>query len=212
MGTFYLLALYLQQVQQFGPIRTGVAALPFSVGIILGAAINSKLVERLAPRAVAAPGLVVAAIGMYWLSTLTVDASYVAYIIPAVFLTSFGLEMAAVTMTLTAVHGVADERAGVASALVNMAQQVGAALGLAVFTTISVSAASVRLPAAAKVLQEGLAGNDAGMVAKASEALTRGYTTAFAAGAGMLVIAAVLAAAAVDTTRTQRAPAAGAAV
>lgn len=210
MGTFYLLALYLQQVQQFGPIRTGVAALPFSVGIIFGAAISSKLVERLAPRAVAAPGLLAAAIGMYWLSTLTVDASYVARIMPAVFLTSFGLGMAAVTMTLTAVHGVADDRAGIASALVNMAQQIGAALGLAVFTTISVSAASGRLPGAAKVLQEGLAGNDAGLVAQASEALTRGYTTAFLAGAGMLVIAAVVVAVAVNTQRTQRAAAAGA--
>lgn len=208
MGTFYLLALYLQQVQQFGPIRTGVAALPFSVGIIFGAGVSSKLVERLAPRAVAAPGLVVAAAGMYWLSMLTVGASYVAHIMPAVFLASFGLGMAAVTMTLTAVHGVADERAGVASALVNMAQQIGAALGLAVFTTISVSAASGRLPGAAEVLHDAAAASDAATVARAGEALTHGYATAFLAGAGMLVVAAAIVAAAVTTTRTQRAVAA----
>jgi hypothetical protein len=108
-------------------------------------------------------------------------------------------------MTLTAVHGVADERAGVASALVNMAQQLGAALGLALFTTISVSAASDRLPAFSRVLQEGPSGNDAALLTQAGEALTHGYATAFLAGAAMLVIAAVIAAASINTARTQRA-------
>ncbi|MPR09421.1 MFS transporter [Microvirga tunisiensis] len=203
MGTFYLLTLYLQQVLLFSPLWTGVASLPFSAGIILGAGISSKLVERLAPRLVAGPGLLVGAAGMAWLSTLTVGSSYAMHILPALFITSFGLGMGAVTMTLTAVHGVAEERAGVASALVNMAQQIGAALGLAVLTTISLSAANARLPGAAMALQEGLAGNDAGVVARAGEALTYGYTTAFLAGAGMLLIAAIVVIAAVSTRRTQ---------
>lgn len=58
MGTFYLLALYLQQVLGFSPLQAGIASLPFSAGIILGAGISSKLVEHLAPRLVAGPGLV----------------------------------------------------------------------------------------------------------------------------------------------------------
>ena len=155
----------------------------------------------------AGPGLLVGAAGMAWLSTLTVDSSYAMHIMPALFITSFGLGMGAVTMTLTAVHGVAEERAGVASALVNMAQQIGAALGLAVLTTISLSAANARLPGATTALQEGLAGNDAGAVAKAGEALTYGYTTAFLTGAGMLLIAAIVVIAAVTTRRTQGAAA-----
>ncbi|HLM42927.1 MAG TPA: MFS transporter, partial [Myxococcaceae bacterium] len=203
MGTFYLLTLYLQQVLLFSPLWTGIASLPFSAGIILGAGISSKLVERLAPRLVAGPGLVVAAAGMAWLSTLRVDSSYAIHILPALFITSFGLGMGAVTMTLTAVHGVAEERAGVASALVNMAQQIGAALGLAVLTTISLSAANARLPGAAAVLQEGLAGNDAGIVSKAGEALTHGYTTALLGEAGMLLIAAIIVIVAVTSRRTQ---------
>jgi predicted MFS family arabinose efflux permease len=203
MGTFYLLALYLQQVLGFTPLWTGLAALPFSAGIILGAGISSELVERLAPRLVAGPGLLLGALGMLWLSALAVNSSYAAHIMPALFLTSFGLGMAAVTMTLTAVHGVAEHRAGVASALVNMAQQIGAALGLAVFTTISISASNQWLPGAATVLQEGLAGQDAGGVVRAGEALTHGYTAAFLAGAGMLLGAAVVVTAAINTRRTQ---------
>jgi EmrB/QacA subfamily drug resistance transporter len=205
MGTFYLLTLFLQQVLRFGPAQTGLASLPFSVGIILGAGTSSKLVERLAPRAVAGPGLVIGAAGMFWLSTLTAQASYALHVLPAVFLTSLGLGVAAVAMTLTAVHEVAEERAGVASALVNMAQQIGAALGLAVFTTISLAAADGRLPGAAQLLQGSDAARDPTALARASEALAHGYTTAFLAGAGLLLAAAVIVLAAITTKRTQNA-------
>jgi hypothetical protein len=63
--------------------KLGLSSLPFSAGIILGAGISSKLVERLAPRAVAGPGLVMGAGGMFWLSLLSVHSSYVAHVLPA---------------------------------------------------------------------------------------------------------------------------------
>jgi EmrB/QacA subfamily drug resistance transporter len=190
MGTFYLLTLFLQQVQQFSPIKTGLASLPFSLGIILGAGISSKLVERTAPRFVAAPGLVIGSAGLFWLSTLTVDSAYFTHIMPGVFIASFGLGMAAVTLTLTAVHGVAEESASVASAVVNTSQQLGAALGLAVFTSIATTVAGV-----------------SGTAAVSAEALTSGYTMAYLAAAGMLLLAAILVLTAVNTKHTQRAAA-----
>jgi predicted MFS family arabinose efflux permease len=196
MGTFYLMSLYLQQVLLFEPLKAGLASLPFSVGIILGAGISSKLVERHAPRTIAGPGLILAALGMLWLSTLSVGAPYAAHILPAVFLTSFGLGLTAVVITLTAVHGVPEDRAGIASALVNTAQQVGAALGLALFTTISIAAANTPTPGAA--IQ-----GDA--LASSVDALAYGYATAFFAGAAMLVAAAVIVISAVSTKRTQAA-------
>ena len=185
IGTFYLLTLFLQQVLQFNPLHTGLASLPFSAGIILSAAASAKLAERLAPRAVAVPGLLLAAGGMYGLSLLSVDASYFGHVMPALFITSFGLGLSFVPMTLTAVHGVAEQRVGIASALVNMAQQIGAALGLAVLTTISVTAANDRSNVAANV------------------ALVHGYTTAFFAGAIILVIAAAVTGLAVTVPRQQ---------
>jgi len=208
MGTFYLLTLYLQQVLAFSPVKTGLASLPFSIGIILSAGLSSKLVERLAPRAVAGPGLLLAAIGMYWFSTLTVDSTYATHVMPALFLTSFGLGLSFVPITLTAVHDVANERAGVASALVNTGQQVGAALGLAALTTISIGAADRRLTGAAATLQAGIAKNDTDLITRAHEALTHGYTTAFLAGAATLLIAALVATLTIITKRTQRSEAA----
>jgi hypothetical protein len=140
---------------------------------------------------------------MYWLSTLAVDSSYAGHVMPALFLTSAGLGLAFVPLTLTAVHRVAEHQAGVAAALVNMAQQIGAALGLAVLTTVSTAAASEQLPDAARVLQRGAA--DADTVARAGEALAQGYTTGFLTGAGLLLAAAVLVAVTVTTRGTQRA-------
>src|SRR5918997_3377904 len=70
-------------------------------------------------------------------------------------------------------------------------------------TTVSLSAADGRLPDAGKVLRDGLMTNDPGAVARAGEALTYGYTTAFLAGAGMLLAAAVVVIVAVNTKRTQ---------
>ena len=165
----------------------------------------SKLVERLAPRVLAAPGLLLAAGGMAWLSRLGAEPSYAVDIMPALFLTSFGLGLAFVPLTLTAVHRIGEDRAGVASALVNMAQQTGAALGLAVLTTVSTTAADAHLPQATRVLQQGLADADTGVVARAGEALAHGYTSGFLAGAGLLLAAAVLVAATVTTRGTQRA-------
>jgi EmrB/QacA subfamily drug resistance transporter len=204
MGSFYLLALFLQQVLQFGALRTGVASLPFAAGIILASAVSSTLVERLAPRVVAAPGLVLAAGGMFWLSALTVDSSYAAHVMPALFLTSFGLGLAFVPLTLTAVHRVAEDRAGIASALVNMAQQIGAAIGLAVLTTVSTVAADEKLPGAARALRQAEVTGDAIAVDIARRAMAEGYTTGFLAGAALLLTAAVLVAVSVTTRSTQR--------
>jgi hypothetical protein len=124
---------------------------------------------------------------------------------PPLFLSSFGLGLAFVPLTLTAVHRVAEDRAGVASALVNMAQQIGAALGLAVLTTVSTAAASEQLPDAAQVMQQGVTGGDADAVVRAGEALAQGYTTGFLTGAGLLLAAALLVAVSVTTRSTQRA-------
>jgi predicted MFS family arabinose efflux permease len=209
MATFYLVALYMQQVLQFDPVLAGVASLPVSFGIVLSAGISAKLVERLTARAVAVPGLLVAAVGLVWLSTLGVGSSYVAHVLPALFMTYFGLGMGFMPLTLTAVHGVTDEQAGVASAMLNTAQQIGAALGVAVLATIATSVADERLPEAGLVLQQGVMSADGALVRQAAEALTQGYTSAFRAGAALLVVAAAVVLAAVDTQRKQLAAANG---
>lgn len=197
MGTFYLATLFMQQVLQFGPLRAGAAALPFGLGIVVASGVASRLAEKLPARAVAGPGLLLAAAGLSWLSSLQVDASYWGHLAGPIFLTSAGLGLAFVPMTLTVVHGVDEREVGVASALMNTAQQIGAALGLAALTTISTTAADTRLPDAVTALRS----SDPGLLARAGEALTYGYTHAYLTAAIVLVIVAAITTLTVNSRR-----------
>jgi hypothetical protein len=141
---------------------------------------------------------------MFWLSGLELGSTYFGHLMPALFLASFGLGMAAVTLTLTAVHGVPEERTGIASALLNASQQTGAALGLAIFTSIAALAAGGILSRPATALVDALANGDQELALQAREALTHGYATAFGYGAAILLPAAVLLMASVNTRETQR--------
>jgi len=190
LGTFYLLALYLQQALGYSAIQTGLAGLPFGAEVIVGAGAASKLVERLAPRLLAVPGLLLAAAGSLWLSGLGANSSFALYIAPAVLLTSAGLSTAFVPMTLTAVHAVDDARAGVASAMVNTSQQVGAAVGVAVFTTVSLAAFGTA------------PGHDDGL---SPASLAQGYGTGYLVSAVIAAAAAVVVAVLVSAPQAQTA-------
>ncbi|MER7792692.1 MFS transporter [Streptomyces sp. NPDC097640] len=186
-ATFYFLTLYMQLILGYSPVRTGFAYLPFSFGMATAAGISSKLVTHFAPRLIAGPGLLVGAAGMFWFATLEPDSSYAAHLMPAMFVTALGLGMSFVPMTLGAVSDVAHHDTGIASALLNTAQQIGGALGLAVLSTIATSAANDKLPDAATTLYRALATKDVGLASRAGEALTHGYTMAFAAAGAMFL-------------------------
>jgi hypothetical protein len=180
-------------------------SLPFGAGIIVAAGIASKLVERVAPRLIAGPGLLLSTIGMFWLSGISTSTQYFSHIMPAVFMIAAGLGFAAVPMTLTAVHKVGNDRAGVASSLVNMAQQIGAGLGLAIFTTIAMTSATSKFPEAmSKVTKSVSHSHAAGLDSHTAQALTHGYSTAFAYGSFVLVLIAIIAVIAVNTKDTQQ--------
>lgn len=172
MGTYYLLSLYMQQVLEYGPIRAGLATLPAAVGIVLSAGVSTKLVERFPVRTVSVPGLLVAAAGLLWFSTLSVDSGYITHILPALFLAYFGLGMGFIPMTLAAVAGVPEDQSGVASAILNTAQQIGAALGIAVLSTVAAATTGTQ---------------------STPTALTDGYTSAYLWAAALMLVAALIA-------------------
>ncbi|WP_432095892.1 MFS transporter [Streptomyces sp. bgisy100] len=204
-ATFYFLTLYMQQILGYSPIESGFAYLPFSVGMVLAATVGSKLAGRLAPRRIAAPGLLIGIAGMLWLSTLDPGSSYVTALMPAMFVTAVGLGLTFIPMTLGAVSGVDQQDAGIASALLNTVQQVGGALGLAVLTTIATTTADNRLPDAAVTLHKALATKDLTLVHRAGDALTQGFSTAFLVAAALYVVALVITLAAINATKQEQA-------
>ncbi|MFI6700221.1 MFS transporter [Streptomyces sp. NPDC050509] len=203
IAMFYFLTLYMQLVLGYDAVSTGLAYLPFSIGMGVAAALSSKLIARFAPRTIAGPGLVVAAAGMFWFATLEPHSSYAGHLMPAMCVTALGLGMCFVPMTLGAVSGVKHQETGIAAALLNTAQQVGTALGLAVLATISTSAANNKLSDAAQSLYRGQGARDTALIEKASSALTHGYTMAFAAAGVMFIAALLVTAMAVNARRQQ---------
>ncbi|MDQ3822739.1 MAG: DHA2 family efflux MFS transporter permease subunit [Actinomycetota bacterium] len=134
---FFFNTLYLQSVLGYSPLRAGLAFLPFTAGIIIGAGISQKLIPAIGAREVPIIGLTLAATGLLLFLRLTPDGTYVVDLVPGIMLTSIGMGLTFVPVTLIATSGVPDGDAGLASGLFNTSQQIGGALGLAVLSTLA---------------------------------------------------------------------------
>lgn len=129
MGTFYVITFYLQQVRHYSPLLTGLSCLPFAAGIILGAGLAPKLLLTLAPRYVAAGGALLGAAGAFWFSRVGLDTAYWTGIAPAMLVVAPRLRTRCHRPHPGCVYRVDQDKAGIASALLNSAQQIGVARG-----------------------------------------------------------------------------------
>lgn len=182
LGMFLFMTFYLQQTQHYSPLKTGVAYLPFSGGIIVAAGISAQLLPRVGPRILMTVGGILATASMVWLTQLNATSSYVTGILPAFIGMSLGMGLLFVPLSATALSGVENHDAGVASAMVNTTQQVGGSLGTAllntIFTTVVASFAVAHGTSAAAQVDGAI----------------HGYNIAFTASAILLAIAGLLAA------------------
>ena len=136
-GLFFFLTLFIQTVLGYSAIRSGIAYLPFAVGVVIASALASQLVPRIGPRPLIVAGAAAVAGGMFWFSRLTEHASYASQLLGPSLVSSFGLGLVFVPLSLVALHNVAEQDSGVASSLLNTAQQVGGAIGLALLGTVA---------------------------------------------------------------------------
>lgn len=175
---FLLLSYYFQAVLGYSALKSGFAFLPFSIGIIISAGLASQMLPRFGPRPLVFGGLVSASLGMLWLTQLETTAQFATLVLPAEALMSLGLGFVFVSLSATALFGVAPHDAGVASGLLNTTQQIGGSLGIAVMNTIAASAtASFVLTNGPESVQEGT---------------VHGFAVAFAVSAGVLAVAAIV--------------------
>ncbi|WP_406059161.1 MFS transporter [Streptomyces sp. NBC_01077] len=188
-GLFLFLTYYLQVVKGYSPVMTGFAFLPMIAGMIIGSTqIGTRLMTRVPPRLLMAPGFLTAGVGMLLLTQLEIGTSYAGLILPAQLLLGLGMGTAFMPAMSLATHGVDPRDAGVASAMVNTSQQVGGAIGTALLNTIAASATTAYLtdnaagattPAAQKLLQ--------------LQGMVEGYTAAIWWAVGILVASATIA-------------------
>jgi EmrB/QacA subfamily drug resistance transporter len=137
---FYFNTLYLQRVLGYSALEAGLAFLPFTAGIIIGAGLSQSLVPRLGAREVPLIGMPMAIVGLLLFMRLQPDGTYVTDLLPGIMLASIGMGLTFVPITLIATSGIPNSDAGLASGLFNTSQQIGGALGLAVLATLAVDA------------------------------------------------------------------------
>jgi EmrB/QacA subfamily drug resistance transporter len=169
-GMFFFASLYVQEILGYSPLRAGLAFLPVTAGIVVGAGIAQQSIRRVGVRNVAVSGIALATAGMAVLTQLPVHGSYAGDLLPGLIPMSIGMGLTFVPITLLGTGGVGEDDAGLASGLFNTAQQVGGSLGLAILSTLAASQTT-------SVLH----GGTAALVARVS-----GYHVAFAAAAIML--------------------------
>jgi EmrB/QacA subfamily drug resistance transporter len=186
-GMFFFASLYVQEILGYSPLHAGLAFLPVTGGIVVGAGLAQPLVKRAGVRNVAVFGIVLATIGMVVLAQVPVHGTYVGDLLPGLLPLSIGMGLVFVPITLMATGGVDANDAGLASGLFNTAQQVGGSLGLAILSTLAASKTTNVLT--------GLHG--AASTAATNAAKVSGYHVAFIAAAVMLAAGAIILATAV---------------
>ncbi len=141
LATFLALTYYLQVVLHYSPLMTGLAFLPLSAAVQVGAGgIAVRLMHRVAPRALVVPGLLLAALGTALLSRLSTGTSYAGGVLPAELLLGIGMGLVFVPSITAAQAGVRPQEAGIASAVINATQQAGGSVGTALLNTVATSA------------------------------------------------------------------------
>ncbi|MFD6443766.1 MFS transporter [Promicromonospora sp. NPDC060204] len=177
IGAMLYLTFHLQIVLGLSPLLAGLASLPITGGIMVTVPFATKLLNQIGPRRQLIFGPLISALGVAYLSFITVDGSYWAQVFPGVLVMGIGMGFTFVPLQNLSLLGVAPHDAGAAAAAANASNQVGGSIGLAVVTALYVAVT-------ANAADPGSA-----------QATVDGYSAVFLAAAGILVAAAVVAAA-----------------
>ena len=198
-GTFLFLTYLLQTIDQYSPLKTGVAFLPLlALNGFAATQLASRLMPHVRTRLLVVPGLLLSAAGAFLFTHLTPDASYVTHVLPSELLLGLGLGLAVVPCVSTATQNAEPKDVGVTSAMTNTSQQIGASIGTALLNTIAAAATATYLATHAHTSDV------------QANATVHGYATASAWVAGIFVLAAVVAGVLINVHPQQETQAVGA--
>jgi EmrB/QacA subfamily drug resistance transporter len=187
-GVFLFLTYYLEETLGYSAVRTGVAFLPVTMVLMVTAAVgNVVLLTRVSARALVPSGLLLAGVGMALLTRIGLHSNYAADVLPSLLLIGIGLGLVFAPSFSLGTFGVARDDAGVASASINVAQQVGGSVGTSLLNTIATTAAAGFVTAHASAITSPAAGR-----LVAANALLHSYHVVFWVAAGIFAGAALL--------------------
>ncbi|PJF02040.1 MFS transporter [Streptomyces carminius] len=196
-GMFFFIVLFVQDVLNYSPIDAGLAFLPVTVAIVVGAGLSQRLLPVLGPKPFVVTGSFLAGVGMVWLTFTDQHSSYLDGVLVPMLFFGFGMGLNFVTLTLTAVSGIAQHEAGAASGLLNATQQVGGSLGLAILMTVFGTASRDEAEKQIPDFMAGASPEQQAEFARAQElpgrwgdaVLTQGMSSAFMAAAALVGLA-----------------------
>jgi MFS family permease len=191
---FIFISYYMQTILGYSAAKAGIAFLPFALGVIVAAGAATTLLPKLGPRITMTSGLVLAAGGLLWLTKIGVHTSYWTHVCPQLIIMSLGMGLAFTALSSTALTKVQERDSGVASAVLNSTQQVGASLGAALLNTIAATATATYLASHGPRLEQ--------------QALVHGFTRAILVGAIIVAAGAVVSAVLVNAKPADLVPAA----
>jgi MFS family permease len=177
IGFWFFQSLYMQGTLHFSALKTGIAFAPMTLATAAGATVAPRLAKLIGTRWVLVAGMLLATAGEALLNSVHPGGSYLTNVAPGGMLGALGLGLALVPATIVAVQGVPRAVSGLASGVFNTSRYVGAALGLAVLSTIAASHTH----------------SEVGSGTSAAKALTDGFQLQFRVGAIFCLVGAVAA-------------------
>jgi Na+/melibiose symporter-like transporter len=138
-ANFFILTLYVQNVLGWSALKTGLTFVATAGTAILWAGVAQALVTRVGAKTVMAVGFVAMIAGLLWYTQIPVQASYWSDLLPGYLLVGFALPFCFIPVSIAALAGVEPHEAGLASGLINTAQQIGGAIGVAVTSSVSIT-------------------------------------------------------------------------
>jgi EmrB/QacA subfamily drug resistance transporter len=135
-GVFFFLTQFLQRILLFSPLRAGIAFLPMTVALFTVSRLAPRLMPRLGVKPLMIVGMLPVIVAMAWLSRISSDSGYWAYVFGPMMLLGLGFGLVFVPLTTTSLAGVPPKDSGAASGMLNMLQLVGGSLGLAILVAV----------------------------------------------------------------------------
>jgi EmrB/QacA subfamily drug resistance transporter len=193
-GMFFFLTLFVQNVWGYSALKTGLAYLPMITMVMVASGIASQLVTRIGARPLMLAGSLISTGGLVWLSRINENSHYVSGLLGPMLVTALGMGLIFVPLSLVSLTKVADNDAGVASSLLNVGQQVGGSIGLAILGTVAWSAVATSIHSQVAAAAKHAVGHlTAAQQAAATRAITDhaysvGFSKGYVVSAGIAVL------------------------
>jgi EmrB/QacA subfamily drug resistance transporter len=206
IGMFFFLTLFMQDVWGYSPLKTGLAWLPFVPANLAATVVAQQGVTRIGARPLLIAGGAIAAGGMFWLSRITEHSTFVGGMLGPEMVLAAGLGVLFVLIFLVGLTKVSNDDTGAASSLVNVGQQIGGSIGLAIVGSVAWSAVASSLRSqAAAAARAGVHATGARAAAVPTRmydhALATGFSQGYLVSAAVLALAVIIALAVIRVTR-----------